>query len=106
MPGKPDSKQIAQAARLLAAAFQRNGCFRLPPSGKSGATHKGYEARLFAATKSELVRLRRCLILAGFKPAKPWPKRKQFVQPLYGKKPVIAFKRLVARRAAPASART
>ena len=79
----------------LVTVFRRNGYVRrqnvkrLEADGQ--AYKKGEEVRLVADSREELTRIRCVLRLAGFKPGWPFPKAKQFRQPLYGKAEVARF---------------
>lgn len=80
---------------MLIAIFRRNGCVRLVDEQRRkewGQKYKkGYEVRLIANSKEELETIRQLLQQAGFKPGKPYKKRLQFVQPVYGKSAVDWF---------------
>lgn len=80
---------------MLIAFFRRNGCVRLVDEErreKLGQKYKkGYEVRLTANSKEELETMRQLLAQSGLKPGKPYKKRRQFVQPVYGKAAVDWF---------------
>ncbi len=80
---------------VLAYFFRRNGYVRLPDKKlrkELGQKYKkGYEVRLVANSQEELNKMRQLLMRVGFRPGKPFQKRKQFVQPIYGKRSVEAF---------------
>jgi len=69
--------------------FRRNGCLRAPNRARreqEGQNYKkGYEIRFVANNGKELLKIRSLLSKAGFKSGKPYSKRSQFVQPVYGK---------------------
>jgi hypothetical protein len=73
----------------LAAAYQRNGCCRVPNPKRrqleNQAYKKGYEVRFSAGSDAELRRLRAMLRAVGFKPGKPYRKARRFIQPIYGR---------------------
>lgn len=79
----------------LVSVYRRNGYVRrqnterLETEGRS--YKKGEEVRLVADSKEELTQIRCVLRLAGFKPGWPFPKAKQFRQPVYGKDQVTRF---------------
>lgn len=97
----------ANAAALLAAFFQRNGCVRIPNKKRrklDGQTYKkGYEVRLTAGSAAELRSLRAQLKIAGFKPGKPYRKINRFILPIYGQAAVEKFSMLVESVARAAS---
>jgi len=84
-----------QAQKSLLTFFQRNGCVRVVDEKRRkefGQKYKkGYEVRLVAYSKEELEIMRHLLQQFGFKPAKPYKKHLQFVQPVYGKLAVDWF---------------
>ena len=84
-----------QATVKLKGIFQRNGYIRVPSEArrKMGrqAYKKGYEVRLVAKDAEELLSIRLALTQIGFKPGKPFAKRSQTIQPVYGKKVVEFF---------------
>jgi hypothetical protein len=100
MPKIHRIKSQAAAARL-AGWFQRNGCARVPDNKrrrKEGqAYRKGYEVRLVARCKTELAEMRACLARMDFRPARPYRKGLQVVQPVYGKAAWQHFRDLVDR---------
>lgn len=83
----------------LVALFLRSGALRLPDAKRRAATprayKKGYEVRIVAHSKQELRRIRRLLREAGLPVAAWFAKERQFVQPLYGKQHVRAFREAV-----------
>jgi hypothetical protein len=86
---------IHQVEKYLVALFRRNGYVRVVNEERRrelGQKYKkGYEVRLVARSKEELENMRRSLEKVGFKPGKPYKKRAQFVQPIYGKSAVAWF---------------
>jgi hypothetical protein len=84
----------------LAALFQRNGYVR-PPIEKrlagegDGRFRRGYEFRLTAASKRELHYIRNLLRQADFKPGRPFPKGRQYSQPVYGREELERFLALI-----------
>lgn len=91
-------------ARQLAWYFNRNGYVRRPrPERRADAVaqiyKKGYEVRLTANSRAELVRIRRLLRAAGFKPGRPFRKALQFRQPIYGRAEVARFLKLIGQPA-------
>lgn len=91
-----------EAKLELAAAFKRGGCVRLPDQSQrersSDTYKKGYEIRLTASTWDEIDRIRQLLSTLGLKPAQPYLKELQIVQPVYGRDVVEL---LLGRPAAP-----
>jgi len=90
----------ASTARKLAKFFHRNGYVRWQDADRLGeeghqAYKKGDEVRLVADSRKELAEIRRLLKNAGFKPGRPFPKGRQFRQPLYGRDAVDRFLELV-----------
>ncbi len=90
----------ARTARKLAGFFHRNGYVRWQNPGRLDAEghqayKKGDEVRLVADSRKELAVMRRLLREAGFKPGRPFPKGRQFRQPLYGREAVERFLELV-----------
>lgn len=75
----------------LADLFLRNGCARSPDPHRRKADgrryKKGYEIRMHLATKSELTETLRLLRRAGLASGTPYPKRNQWVVPIYGRDP-------------------
>jgi hypothetical protein len=59
--------------------------------------HKGDEVRLIAESTRELREIRQLLCSAGFKPGKPFAKRSQWVQPLYGRSVVAQFLKSIGK---------
>ncbi|MFQ5748741.1 MAG: hypothetical protein ACE5H3_04700 [Planctomycetota bacterium] len=93
----------ARTARKLAKFFHRNGYVRWQDSSRLGEEghhvyKKGDEVRLVADSRRELAEIRRLLKDAGFKPGRPFPKGRQFRQPLYGRDAVGRFLELVNDR--------
>ena len=84
----------------LAALFSRNGYAR-PPAEKRragqgyGRFRRGYEFRLTAKSQNELRSIRSLLRSAGFKPARPFAKGRQFRQPVYGRQELQRFLDLI-----------
>ena len=80
---------------LLIQFFMRNGYIRQrnPEREKQlGQRYKkGYEVRLVAETQSELKVIRQLVRRAGFKLSKPFHKKNQIVQPIYGKQAMTKF---------------
>jgi hypothetical protein len=85
--------------RQLAAFFVRNGVVRLPNqerrASESRQYHKGYEVRLVASSQRELEAIRALLRQEGFGLAEPFTKVNRHIQPLYGKRVVDRFLKLV-----------
>ena len=79
----------------LVSVFRRNGYVRRQNLERCATDGQGYkkgeEVRLVADSKAELTQIRCVLRLAGFKPGWPFPKAKQFRQPVYGKEQVARF---------------
>lgn len=92
----------AEVVKRLSAFFHRNGYVRRTnPVRKmvSGRLYKkGAEIRLVAGSKAELAEIRRLLKQAGFKPARPFAKARQWRQPVYGVAEVARFLSLVGER--------
>ncbi|MBE7531805.1 MAG: hypothetical protein HND44_19515 [Chloroflexi bacterium] len=86
-----------QIEKMLIAFFRRNGCVQLVDEErrkKLGQKYrKRYEVRLIANSEEELETIRYLLKQSGFKPGKPYQKRRQFVQAVYGKSAVDWFTR-------------
>ena len=91
----PNSAVVEQ----LAGFFRRNGYVRWPNLDHRAATpreyKKGYEVRLVAESMAELRAIRRLLRAAGFDPARPFAKARQWRQPIYGHQPVARFLDLI-----------
>ncbi len=89
------------AAAQLVEFYSRNGYMRVPDETrrkKESRTYKmGYEIRLVAQTKRELVLIRRLLRSAGLKPGKPYGKSNQWCQPIYGKQAMERFKQWIVK---------
>jgi len=79
--------------------FKRNGCLRAPNRVRRKCDgqyyKKGYEIRFAAEDKKELSEIRSLLKHAGFKTGKPYPKRSQIIQPVYGKDFYEKFRALI-----------
>lgn len=94
----PERKAIKQ----LAVYFHRNGYVRRVDAVRrvdDGQLYKkGAEIRLVANSRVELAEIRRLLEQAGFKPAKPFAKARQWRQPVYGVAEVARFLSLVGER--------
>ncbi|MFQ6114631.1 MAG: hypothetical protein ACE5NG_11210 [bacterium] len=52
---------------------------------------KGYEIRLLANTRREIMAIRRLLRQVGLKGGRPFKKHNQWVQPIYGKQAMDRF---------------
>ncbi len=95
MSKSPRRSTRAKAEQLLRQLFSETGYVRLADEARrqaDGASYKkGYEVRLVVQTEAELAELRRWLARAGFKPAKPFVKGNQLVQPVYGRAAVEWF---------------
>jgi len=91
------------AVRELAAFFQRNGYVRRHNPVRYAAVgykkyKKGDEVRLVANDDAERARIPFLLKTAGFKPGRPFRKDKksrQYRVPIYGRKQVARFLRIV-----------
>lgn len=91
-----DHGMAETAAERLAWYFYRNGYVRLQNAGRTTEadgwnTRKSGEVRLVASSTEELDEIRRLLEEAGFKAGKPWRKRAQYRQPVYGREQVARF---------------
>jgi ubiquinone/menaquinone biosynthesis C-methylase UbiE len=80
---------------LLTEFFRQRGYVRVP-SGQMRESlgeryHKGYEVRLSVDQDSELSILRALIEKAGLKPARPFKKHRQTIQPVYGRQAVEWF---------------
>ncbi|RME48593.1 MAG: hypothetical protein D6791_02890 [Chloroflexi bacterium] len=87
---------IQEAEAFLRELFQRNGYVRVPNEKRrqevgSQKYKKGYEVRLVANSEEELEEIRQALRQLGFRPARPFQKHRQIVQPVYGKQAVEWF---------------
>jgi len=86
----PDSPE-----QKLVRSFDRNGCLRVPNIERRRAdsrTYKmGYEIRLAAFTRRELMELRSTIRAAGMKPGKPFAKANRWIQPIYGRQAAEQF---------------
>ena len=88
------------ALEQLAAWFHARGSVRRQNAERLAAEgygryKKGDEIRLAAGSKAELARVRKLLREAGFRPGKPFAKRRSFCQPLYGRQEVRRFLDLI-----------
>ncbi len=86
------------AENRLAQFFKRNGYIRKPNQKRKKELEqnkykKGYEVRLVASSEDELAEIRDLVIQVGFKPARPYKKNKQIVQPIYGKPAMEYFQK-------------
>lgn len=84
----------------LAAVFHRNGYVRRQSADRLSAEgyskyKKGDEVRLIARSMVELESIRHLLMEAGFKPGKPYAQNRQFRQPLYGRREVARFLKMI-----------
>lgn len=83
----------------LTDLFRKNGYVRWPNRDRRAAEKdkykKGYEVRLVATSPTELQFIRRLLAAAGFDLANPFPKARQWRQPVYGKEAVSRFLAMV-----------
>lgn len=79
----------------LVKYFLRNGYIRFPSKNlrkvKGEDYKKGYEVRLVANDKKELLEINFLLKRAGFKSGKPFQKNSRIIQPVYGKDAVEKF---------------
>lgn len=95
MPTKSGTWTRAKAEKQLRQHFLERGYVRIADDSrrqKEGAKYKkGYEVRLVVNTQTELDQLRLWLEQTGFKPAKPFAKGHQIVQPVYGRTAVEWF---------------
>jgi hypothetical protein len=93
------TRREASPKRTLRTLFERNGCFRLPNRRKRKQLKerykKGYEVRLILNTKTELAIARRLLRRLHFKLGRPYQKRSQLVQAVYGKVMCERFRKLI-----------
>jgi hypothetical protein len=90
----------AQALKKLRESYRKNGYVRRQNMARVKKVgwrryHKGEEVRLVASSRTELQLLRRLLRTAGFEPAKPFAKGRQFRQPIYGRDEVARFLKLM-----------
>jgi hypothetical protein len=96
---KAQARKTDAAAARLRAFFQRNGYIRWQNAGRlklNGSKYKkGDEVRLVADTLAELTVIRRLLRAAGFIPGRPFPKARQYRQPVYGRKQTARFLALI-----------
>ncbi len=80
--------------RLL-RLYQRNGCLRMADPARRAQEgeqyHKGYEVRIILYTAEELALVRTLILDAGLKPGRPYKRRGDIVQPVYGRKAVERF---------------
>ena len=86
----------SRAVRALAWYYRRNGYVRRQDADRlandgSQQYKKGDEIRLVARTVEELRLVRRLLREAGFRPARPFRKGRQHLQPVYGQQAVARF---------------
>ncbi len=83
----------------LGEYYRRNGYVRkldAPRRQEEKAKYKkGMEIRLVARSPGELGEIRKLLLLAGFKLAKPFIKKRTWRQPLYGVGEVARFFELI-----------
>ena len=90
----------ASVVARLADLFRRNGYVRWQDEERQTAEgvdvyKKGHEVRMVADSAAELKEIRGLLAKAGFKPARPFIKGRQFRQPVYGIRAVERFLKLV-----------
>jgi hypothetical protein len=90
------SRGTDSVAEQLSALFRRNGYVRPPAERRLaglgyGRFRRGYEFRLTAKSRSELRLVRDLLRRAGFTPGRPFPKGRQFRQPVYGRQELERF---------------
>lgn len=94
-----------KAAKELGRFYRRRSALRWPDFYRRATENqdykKGYEIRLIADSPEELGRIQRLMIGLGFKPGAAFVKRTQFVQPLYGREPVVRFLTLVREKIPP-----
>jgi hypothetical protein len=94
-----ETKSAEDAGQRLAVFFHRNGYVRRINKArrkKEGRLYKkGNEVRLLASSVAELAEIRRLLKQAGFNLAQPFPKARQWCQPVYGVAEVSRFLSLV-----------
>ena len=88
----------------LAEFIQRNSYVRVPNTKRRRKEKtrykKGWELRIVLKDEAEVKEARRLLKTAGIRPAKPFAKARQWVQPVYGKAAMeMAGKRASPRRA-------
>lgn len=79
----------------LVQFYRRNGYMRVPNEAlREDAPReykKGYEIRLIARSQRELTAMRRMIRQVDLRPGKPFPKHKQWVQPIYGRDAMDLF---------------
>ena len=89
----------------LITLLERNGYMRLPNCDRRKEEHrnykKGYEIRLIAQSKRDIVAIRRLLREVKIKYGRPFEKNKQWVQPLYGKENLEQFDAWLAKHGRP-----
>lgn len=87
-------------ARLV-RFYLRNGCVRAPRADRLPDGHetykKGWEIRLMLESRQELAEIRRLLAATGLPKRRPYKKRKQWVQPIYGLEAVKRFAEWISR---------
>jgi hypothetical protein len=85
----PTSRGRASALAKLFQYFMQNGCCREPNSDRfvegSSGYRKGWEVRIVVDTLRELEEVRSLLRRVGIEPPASYAKRRQFVQPIYGR---------------------
>jgi hypothetical protein len=85
----------------LMGFYTRNGCLRAPNKERQkleGGYYKhGYEVRLVAKNRAELLKIRSLLRIAGFEVGRPFKKRSQTILPIYGKESYFTFLELLSR---------
>ena len=83
----------ADSGMTLRAFVRRNSCLRQPDPRRlrhrEGEYKKGWELRIILESNEELARVRRLLRAAGLEPARPFAKRRQWIQPVYGRDAVL-----------------
>ena len=93
---------MKRAEKKLVKLFLRNGCMRYPNEERQKSDgvqkyKKGYEVRWTAVDRTELTEIKGFLEKAGFVAGNDYPKRKHFIQPVYGKDAVFRFQELLAQ---------
>lgn len=84
-----------EVERELVRLFQDRGYMRVPDRRRreeEPVTYKkGYEIRFVTRSQKQLLLIRRLLRQVGLKPGKPFRKRDDWIQPVYGRQALEEF---------------
>lgn len=83
---------LDEAQQAVVDTYRAGSCIRRPSPDRraadGGLYHKGWEIRFYAATAGDVERIVGLMADAGLRAGRPYPKRRRWVVPLYGRRQV------------------